>query len=105
MVHFEEEDDSTICKEEPSDDEKDYDPRLAQGHFGCCAAVQHGGPVLGRENLVDGQEGCKDLAKVHRDITLHVAPKELRGEECGEVVDEHEEEHHVRETVHVPEHG
>ena len=61
--------------------------------------------VVQREDLVDGQEGCKDLTKVHRKIALHVATKELCGEESSEVVDKHEEEHHVCETLHLPEHG
>jgi hypothetical protein len=61
--------------------------------------------MLRREDLVDGQEGREDLAKVHREAPLQIPTEELGSEERGEVVDEHEEEDHVGEAVHIPEHG
>ena len=99
------EDDSTVCKEEPAGEEQDHDPHLAQGLLCRDRVVQDGGPILGREDLVDAQEGREYLAKVHRLAALHIPAEDLHREKRGEVVDDHEEEHHVHQTVHVAEHG
>jgi hypothetical protein len=64
----------SICKKEPAHKKQDDDNGLAQGYFGHSRAVQDAGPVLRRKDLIDGQERREDLSKVHRQVTLHIAP-------------------------------
>lgn len=85
----------TIRKKHPCRDENEDDDRLSKRYLRHPSTIEHVGPIFRREDLIHGEKGIENLAKINSDVVAKVSPQHLYGDQPRDVVDNHEEKCHV----------